>query len=90
MKNNSEIENNRIKIDKIDQDLLMLLNDRAKLALDIRKIKKQEGLALFDAKREEHIIQELSKINNGPLYDENIRKIFKEIFKTMRGLPDVD
>lgn len=88
MPDNKYISSKRKQIDEIDEKILYLLNDRAKLSLEIRDIKKDEGIALFDAKREEEIIKTLNSKNKGPLFKENVRHIFKEIIKTMRGLPD--
>lgn len=88
MPGNNDIEDKRKQIDGIDLQILELLNKRANIALDIRNIKQENGMPLFDPKREEDIVQFLCDKNTGPLYDENIRHIYAEILKIMRGLPD--
>lgn len=83
-----KISRNRANIDKIDEKLLALINKRAELSLNIRNLKKQTGDGLYDPKREEEVIVNLCKKNKGPLYDENINELFKNIMKIMRELPD--
>lgn len=84
----NDILNKRKSIDDIDNQLLELLNDRAELSLTIRELKKNKSIGLFDPKREEEIINRLCEKNQGPLYDEDVRKLFLLIVKTMRGLPN--
>lgn len=84
----SKVDLKREKIDKLDEQILLLLNERANISLDIRGIKKDSGKPIFDPKREELILQQLCKKNQGPLYNENIRDLFTHIMKIMRGLPD--
>lgn len=49
---NEKLQNLRDKIDKIDKEILKLLNDRAKLAIKIAEIKKTQGLSFYDPVRE--------------------------------------
>lgn len=83
-----KIKKSRDKIDEIDNQLLSLLNDRAKLSLKIRSLKKADGSPLFNPQRESEIISKLTQDNKGPLYDQDVEKIFKLIMKQMRELPD--
>lgn len=82
------IEELRHQIDLIDDDLLSLINKRANLSLQIRNLKNQSSKPLFDSKREEEVVSRLCKNNNGPLYDQNVKQVFKQIMKINRGLPD--
>lgn len=88
MPGGNDILNERKQIDEIDLKILELLNKRAKISLNIRKIKQGENLPLFDAKREENVVKNLCEKNEGPLFDMNVRHLFKEIMRIMRGLPD--
>ena len=83
-----EILNKREQIDNIDDQLLKLLNRRAELSLSIRQLKCDNAVSLFDPKREEEIVERLCKNNPGPLYDDDVRRLFLAIMKTMRGLPN--
>lgn len=85
---NDEISEYRKKIDDIDNQILCLLNKRASISLFIRKIKQSINIALFSPEREEEIISNLCKYNDGPLFNENVKEIFQKILKIMRELPD--
>ena len=57
----------RHQIDKLDQQILRLINDRAKVAVDIGKIKQDNSSDTFSPAREEEVIQNISGlINPGP------------------------
>lgn len=76
-----ELSKAREKIDKLDNELLDLLNQRARLSVHIGKIKKTELSPIFcRPERESEIIKNLLHNNTGPLEHENIEKIFKLIF----------
>ena len=45
----------RKKIDELENNLIELLNNRANYAVKIGKIKKEKGLPVFDASREQEI-----------------------------------
>ena len=70
------------------EKVLVLLNKRAEIALKIRNEKKSCGKALYDAKREEQVVENLCKKNKGPMYDESVNELFKHIMKIMKELPD--
>ena len=79
-----DIDDWRRKIDKIDSDILKLLNERIMCVINIAAIKKQEGIPVYIAEREEKIIERLFKENNGPVEEDNIRNIFSVIFTESR------
>jgi len=76
-----EIEVLRQKIDKIEDKLISLLNERATYALEIGKIKHKQGLPISDAKREEIILNRVAQKNQGPMSDEFMKKIFRTIIE---------
>ena len=47
------IDNLRVRMDAIDDELLRLFNERAKLALEIGRVKKDLGLPIHVPSREE-------------------------------------
>lgn len=85
----AEIEKHRAQIDDIDKQLVDLLNKRAGHSLVIRGLKPDAGMGLFDAKREEEILQRICSYNNGPLYNENLREIYATLLKVMKETPSV-
>lgn len=84
-----QIENHRRQIDEIDRDLVELLNKRAGHSLVIRGLKPDAKMALFDAKREEEIFEKIDSYNDGPLYNENLRKIYTTILEVMKETPSL-
>ncbi|HEY5468052.1 MAG TPA: chorismate mutase [Coriobacteriia bacterium] len=80
------IDGLRVHIDEIDCQVVGLLNERAKLALEIRALKPQAKMALYDPQREEQIFARLAACNEGPLYGDNLREIYEAILHVMKEL----
>lgn len=85
---NSKISKKRKQIDRIDDKLLAFINKRAEISLDIRELKKGEGMDVYDPAREDEVVSKLCARNKGPLSDKDIDELFKTIMKINRGLPD--
>jgi chorismate mutase len=84
----AQIAEIRDRIDAIDCQLVMLLNERAQCSLDIRALKPTAKWGLYDPKREEEIFGNIAKCNEGPLYGDDLREIYEAILhvaKEMRG-----
>lgn len=75
----SSIQELRARIDAIDRKLLDLLNERARLAIEVGRRKRQQNAALYAPAREKEILRKLLKANRGPLDSERLRPIFREI-----------
>lgn len=72
----------RSEIDHISLEILQLLNKRAEIAQQIGVVKSQSGtMNKFDPRREQELLLWLIEHNDGPLSDETIIQLFKEIFK---------
>lgn len=69
----------REKIDKIDVEIIELLNNRAEITLDIGKIKAKIKKPIFAPKREYEIYKKLSKENKGPLTNDTLKAVYREI-----------
>lgn len=76
---NNNIEKWRAEIDAIDDELLGLLNARARLAAEIGLAKKREHAPLCDPDRERKVLARVCESSDGPLNDDGIKKIFKTI-----------
>jgi chorismate mutase len=76
----------RAEIDKIDKGLVDLLNKRAEMVLEIKKLKEKHDLPLYDAKREETLMNNIVNYNKGPLYNDNIVQIFESILRNVQIL----
>ncbi len=73
-------------IDAVDRDLLVLLNRRAALALEVGEIKKREGSVVFRPEREAQVIDGLKRNNAGPLKSDSVAPIWREIMSACRAL----
>lgn len=71
----------RDKIDAYNMALLKLLNERAEIAIEIGKVKKRTDIPTYDPVRETKILQQLTEMNEGPLTNLMIEKIFTEIMR---------
>jgi chorismate mutase/prephenate dehydratase len=78
----------REKIDRIDRQLVTLLNRRASLAGKIGEIKKKKGLDVYDPSREEAILAMLERESPGPFPPDSLTAIFREIFAASRHLEE--
>ncbi len=76
----------RKRINSIDERILKLLNQRAKEVIKIRQIKNRNKMNIFSPERESEIMRRLKKINEGPLSDEDIEMIFRDILSSCRAL----
>ncbi|MGI9533616.1 MAG: prephenate dehydratase [Thermodesulfobacteriota bacterium] len=76
----------RKQIDGIDEKILDLINKRGKIALLISEHKQQNSLKIYDPGREKEIEKKLLKINPGPLSNEFVNSIFREIVSGCRSL----
>jgi len=80
------LETLRSKIDRIDRELVELVNERATLALRIGEIKNTQGQCVYAPGREETILARVQELSQGPLPDECIRTVFREIISGSRAL----
>lgn len=76
----------RAQIDALDDDILRLLNQRARLAIEVGKIKNRDGLPIYSPEREEQLLRSLAQKNQGPLDELSIRAIYREIMSAAISL----
>jgi chorismate mutase len=80
------IEELRSRVDEVDQELIRILNERARIVQELVSIKAEAGKPLFDPKREEEILRKVAEVNEGPIYDSSMREIFELILHRIRDL----
>lgn len=76
----------REQIDRLDRELLGLLNRRAGLAQQVGEVKKREGSVAFRPEREAQVIDGLKSVNPGPLKADSVAPIWREIMSACRAL----
>jgi chorismate mutase/prephenate dehydratase len=76
----------RVQIDDIDQQLLDLLNRRARVAEQVGEVKKREGTPFFRPDRVAQVIQKMESANTGPLKNAHVSAIWREIMSACLAL----
>ena len=78
------LKQHRDKIDAIDEQLLSLVNERARLAREIGNLKN--GGPIYRPEREAQVLRRLLDHNQGPLSDEAVTAIFRQVMANCRAL----
>ena len=76
----------RVQIDAIDNQLLALLNRRAEVAEQVGEVKKREGSPFLRPDRVAKVIENLQLANTGPLKNEHVAAIWREIMSACLAL----
>lgn len=79
----------RDEIDRIDREILRLLNERAGNAIAIGEIKKKEGKPLWVPSREMKIYERLTELNDGPFPNDALRNVYREIISASLSLEEI-
>jgi len=74
----------RKKIDKLDRELLTILDKRMAVSVEVGKYKAKNKVAIRDRKRESNIIR--AKMDSSDLNKSFVKKLFKLVFKESRRL----
>ncbi|MGE5190541.1 MAG: chorismate mutase [Gemmatimonadota bacterium] len=80
------IDGIRKRIDLLDDVLLRIFNERARLALEIGHLKKESGMPVFDPAREKRIFARMKEENPGPLDGGAIVRLFERVVDESRRL----
>jgi len=82
----SKLEELRGVIDGFDDRLLKLLNERAKIVIEIGRLKKKQKSEFHVPDREKAIIERLTTKNKGPFPNESLKVVLREIFSASLSL----
>ena len=80
------IEDWRLRIDEIDRELVELLNERSRCAIEIGYMKRSLGLPVYQPEREQEILANVERLNLGPLADTAVRRLFERVIDEARSL----
>lgn len=69
----------RNRIDQIDNNILRLLNERARVTLEIGTLKSKSKRPVFSPDREAQVYKRLINANRGPLNNDTVKAIYREI-----------
>ena len=79
---NDRLAGLRARIDKLNSEILELLNERAAVALQVSQVKADLGISGYDPVRESAMLESLVDENRGPFSSQAVSSIFKYIFQT--------
>ena len=74
----------RRDIDKIDHQIVGLANKRTQLAQEAGSLKQDAGDSIYAPDREERVMSQVAQWSRGPLSDESVRNIFRELISGTR------
>jgi len=83
----SSLEDLRRDIDRVDEVIVRLLNERARVVCEIGRVKKDTGEQVYQPEREKAVIEHVRGIAvEGPLGPEAIARLFERIIDEARRL----
>ena len=82
------MEKIRQRIDAIDKQLLTLISERAGMAAEVAKLKggDEPEAVFYRPEREAQVLRRIIENNNGPVADEEIARLFREIMSVCLAL----
>jgi chorismate mutase-like protein len=83
----SSLEDLRHDIDRVDEVLVRLLNERARCVCEIGRIKKERGIEIYQPDREKDVLNHVRAVGaEGPLGGDAIARLFERIIDEARRL----
>lgn len=76
----------RRRIDALDEQLVALLNQRARCALEIGRLKEAAGVPVYQPTREAEVLTNVRSHNAGPLDAVAVTRLFERIIDEARRL----
>lgn len=90
MKKQDELNSIRDQIDRVDGELIELISSRARLAEEVARIKTEDSgaapLTFYRPEREAQVLRGVMERNKGPLSDEEMARLFREIMSSCLAL----
>jgi chorismate mutase len=80
----AELKRLRDAIDRVDEVLVKLLNQRARYAVEIGEIKGHLSLPVYSPDREKEVLRHVEATSDGPLDDPAVRRLFERIIDESR------
>src|SRR3954454_14422379 len=76
---NAQLDALRAQIDSIDAQLVELLNERAKIVVEVGKLKQQHNAPIYAPDREKAVLEKVRLLNHGPLHNRSLEAIYREL-----------
>lgn len=81
-----EIADWRKKIDQLDEQIVLLLSERAAAAVAIGQLKQKSASPIYEPKREQLVFDHVRQVNPGPLTGAQLQDLYERIMDVMRSL----
>ncbi|HET6181214.1 MAG TPA: chorismate mutase [Candidatus Sulfotelmatobacter sp.] len=81
-----DIEDWRKKIDELDRQLVRLLSERARAAVEIGRLKRNTSMPIYEPDRERIVFTNVQEVNPGPLPGRDLVRIYERIIDVMRNI----
>jgi chorismate mutase-like protein len=83
----STLDEIRRDIDRVDEVLVRLLNERARCVCEIGRLKKESGVEIYQPDREKDVLNHVRAVaSEGPLGPDAIARLFERIIDEARRL----
>ena len=91
MSDDTKLNELRARIDEIDSSLLELISERARIATEVARVKseQQDDNGFYRPEREAQVLRKILDRNPGPLSDEEMARLFREIMSACLALEQI-
>jgi chorismate mutase/prephenate dehydratase len=80
------IPEHRKAIDRLDTQIVKLLNERTSHVLAIGEIKRKAGDEIYAPHRERAVLNRVARLNQGPMKNESLQAVYREIMSSALSL----
>ena len=78
------LDNQRAEIDTIDREIVSLFERRMQVVMDVVRIKKENGMAIFDASREKEVIAKVQSYLKDATLKEELAEAYETLMKVSK------
>ena len=88
----AQLERLRQRIDLLDGEILTLLNERARCAIEVAEVKQaasgDAAPVFYRPEREAQVLRNIAAKNSGPLSDEKVMQVYRQIMSACLALEE--
>ena len=77
--NDTPLDDLRRQIDALDERIVELLNERAKIVVEVGKFKQANNQPIYAPDREKAVFDKIRRLNRGPLPDRCLDAVYREL-----------
>jgi chorismate mutase/prephenate dehydratase len=74
-----DLEPLRRQIDALDEKIVALLNERARVVVEVGKFKQANNQPIYAPDREKAVLEKVRRLNQGPLSDRCLEAVYREL-----------